>query len=123
LRVYQTREESSALCLHCDRRAPSPPYLAPAFDPIGAVDVYRRAKEERPDLQLLLIGRVPESSTVAWSRFEQIVRHAQGDPDAHVVVVQEQQSQMLANAAQRAAGLAIQRSVPAGFSLPVWESQ
>ena len=98
-------------------------HLTPAFDPLGAIEAYRRAKADRRDLQLLLVGPVPEDTAVDWSRFEQIARHAAGDPDVRVLVARGVAGQRLMNAAQRAARLVLQRAVPAGFAPQVWEAQ
>ncbi|MCL4368337.1 MAG: glycosyltransferase [Actinobacteria bacterium] len=97
--------------------------LDPSFDPVGAIDVYRRAKAERPDLQLLLAHPLAENSLEAWSRFEQVARHVEGDAHIRVLATQSDAGRLTINAAQRAASVVLQRSVPAGFALSVWEAQ
>ncbi len=97
--------------------------LDPAFDPVGAIHTYRRAKAERRDLQLLLAHPLAENSIEAWSRFEQVSRQANGDPHVHVLATQTEAGRLAVNTAQRAADVAIQRSVPAGFAPSVWEAQ
>ncbi len=97
--------------------------LDPSFDPVGAIDVYRQAKVEWPDLQLLLANPLAENSLEAWSRFEQVARHVDGDPHIRVLATQSDAGRLTINAAQRAASVVIQRSVPAGFALSVWEAQ
>lgn len=97
--------------------------LDPSFDPMGAIDAYREAKAERPGLQLMLIQPTVESSMEAWSRFEQVARHAGGDSSARVLAGQGEVGHTLVNAAQRAASVVLQRSVPAGFATTLWEAQ
>jgi trehalose synthase len=97
--------------------------LDPSFDPIGAIDVYRQAKARRPDLQLLLAHPLAENSIEAWSRFEQVARHAGGDPHVRVLATQSDAGRLAINTAQRAARVVLQRSVPAGFAPSVWEAQ
>jgi len=97
--------------------------LDPAFNPFGAIDVYRHAKAFRRDIQLVLVDTLAGESLEAWSTFERVARHAGNDPDIHILVSQRDDAQLLVNAAQRAATVVLQRSVPAGFALPVWEAQ
>lgn len=95
----------------------------PPFDPMGMVEIYRRAKTERPDLQLLLVHPMAEATLDGWSRFEQVARQVGADPDARVLASQSGGGQLIVNAAQRAASVVVQRSVPGGFALPLWEAQ
>ncbi len=97
--------------------------IDPSFGAIQTVDLFRRAKARRRDLQLLLINPVAETSLEAWSLFERVVRHAGGDPDVHVLVGQGDVGHLAVNAAQRAANVVVQHSVPAGFWPPLWEAQ
>lgn len=97
--------------------------LDPAFDPTGAVDLYRQVKAHRPDLQLLLVHTLTENSIEAWARYERVARYTAGDPDAQVLVGQGDDGQLMVNAAQHRASVVVQRSVPAGYAIPVWEAQ
>lgn len=97
--------------------------LDPAFDPIGAVDIYRQAKTHRADIQLLLVHTLSENSIEAWARYEKVARYTAGDRDAQVLVGQGDGGQLLVNAAQHLADVVIQRAVPAGFAIPVWDAQ
>lgn len=97
--------------------------LDPGFDPVGAIDVYRRVRQEHPGLQLMLVHPIAESSLDAWSRFEKVARYLGGERDAKVLASQGDGGQTVVNAAQRAATVIIQRSVPAGFACQVWEGQ
>ncbi len=97
--------------------------LDSAFNPFGAIDVYRQTKASRGDIQLALVDTMAGDSMEACSRFERVARHAGNDPDIHILVSQRDDAQLLVNAAQQAATVVLQRSVPAGFALPVWEAQ
>ena len=92
------------------------------FNPEGALEIYRRAKIERPDLQLVLVDSIAQPSLDAWARFERVARQSGTDQDAHMLCGQGDGGQAVINSAQRAAWVVLQRSVPAGFSLPVWEA-
>ena len=92
------------------------------FNPKGALEIYRRAKIERPDLQLVLVDSIAQPSLDAWARFERVARQSGTDQDAHMLCGQGDGGQAVINSAQRAAWVVLQRSVPAGFSLPVWEA-
>jgi trehalose synthase len=92
------------------------------FDPLGALEIYHRAKAQRPDLQLVLVDSIAQPTLDDWSRFERVSRQLGTDPDAHMLCGQGDGGQAIINSAQRSAWAVIQRSVPAGFSLPVWEA-
>jgi trehalose synthase len=97
--------------------------LDPAFGPMETIEVYRQVRSDRPDLQLMLVHPIAESSLDAWSRFEKVARHLGGDRDSRVLVSQGDGGQTVVNAAQRAATVVMQHSVPAGFACQVWEAQ
>lgn len=97
--------------------------LDPAFGPLEAIEVYRQARRTHHDLQLMLVHPIGESSLDAWSRFEKVARHLGSDRDAKVLVSQGDGGQTVVNAAQRAATVVMQHSVPAGFACQVWEAQ
>lgn len=126
-RNLELPRESVRQFLHRNKLDPARPvvvHVGPfdtSFDPIGVVDAYRRARQHRPDLQLLLVHSMSEASLEAWSRFERVARYVGSDPNVRVLCGQGDGSQVLVNAAQRAAHVVLQRSVPAGFSLSVWE--
>lgn len=92
------------------------------FDPIGALEIYWRAKALRPDIQLLLVDSIAQPSLDAWAKFERVSRQVGADQDAHMLCSQGDGGQAVINSAQRSASVVLQRSVPAGFSLPVWEA-
>ena len=93
-----------------------------SFGPTVAIDAVRRAREERPDIQLALIQPSVEPTPEAWSRFEEVARYASRDPGVRTIAATGETGSKLVNAAQRAAGVVMQTSVPGGFSLPLWEA-
>jgi trehalose synthase len=97
--------------------------LDPAFGPMETIEVYHQGRSAHRDLQLMLVHPIAESSMDAWSRFERVARHLGGERDAKVLVSQGDGGQAVVNAAQRAATVVIQHSVPAGFACQVWEAQ
>lgn len=96
--------------------------FAEAFGPMEAIDAVRRVREERPDVQLALIQPSVEPTTEAWSRFEEVARYASRDPAVRTIAAHGETAAKLVNAAQRAASVVIQTSVPGGFALPLWEA-
>ncbi len=96
--------------------------LTESFGALRAVDVIRRVREERSDIQLALIQPSIEPSMEAWSRFEEIARYASRDPGVSTIAVQGETGSRLIDAAQSKASAVIQASVPGGFSLPLWEA-
>jgi trehalose synthase len=97
--------------------------LDPAFGPMEAIEIFRHVRGDHQGLQLMLVHPIAESSLDAWSRFEKVARHLGSDPDAKVLVSQGDGGQTVVNAAQRAATVVLQHSVPAGFACQVWEAQ
>ena len=93
-----------------------------AFGPAAAIDAVRRAREALPDIQLVLIQPSVEPTPEAWSRFEEVARYASKDPGVRTIAVTGETGSKLVNAAQRVASVVVQTSVPAGFSLPLWEA-
>ncbi len=96
--------------------------FAEAFGPYVAIDAVRRVREERADVQLVLVQPGVESAAESWSRFEKVARYASGDPAIQTIAAHGETGSRLINAAQRVASVAIQAAVPGGFSLPLWEA-
>jgi trehalose synthase len=95
----------------------------PWKNPWEAVDAYRLAKREIPDLQLALVGVFsakddPESPRV----FRSIQRQARGDPDIQLFTDPLVVGQREVNAFQGGSTVLLQRSVREGFGLTVTEA-
>ena len=48
----------------------------PWKDPLGVIDVYRAAKREMPDLQLVLVASMASDDPEGWDWYERTVRRA-----------------------------------------------
>jgi trehalose synthase len=94
----------------------------PWKDPLGAIDVYRVAKREFPDLQLVMIASMASDDPEGWSWYERTVRRAGEDFDIHVLSNLNGVGNVEVNAFQRAARVVIQKSLREGFGLVVSEA-
>ena len=94
----------------------------PWKDPLGVIDVYRAAKNEFPDLQLVMIASMASADPEGWDWYERTVRRAGEDWDIHVLSNLNGVGNVEVNAFQRAARVVIQKSVREGFGLVVSEA-
>ena len=94
----------------------------PWKDPLGVIDVYRRAKTEFPGLQLVMIASMASDDPEGWEWYERIVRRAGEDFDIHVLSNLNGVGNVEVNAFQRAARVVIQKSTREGFGLVVSEA-
>jgi trehalose synthase len=93
----------------------------PWKDPLGVIEVYRIAKREFPDLQLLLIASMAHDDPEGWAWYEKTVRRAGEDFDIHILSNLNGVGNIEVNAFQRQAEVVIQKSVREGFGLVVSE--
>ncbi|MCL6472248.1 MAG: glycosyltransferase [Firmicutes bacterium] len=94
----------------------------PWKDPLGVIDAYRIAKNEIPDLQLLMIASMATDDPEGMHYYEKTSRHAGGDPDIHLLSNLEGVGNLEVNAFQRASDVIIQKSTREGFGLVVSEA-
>ncbi|MBI5289312.1 MAG: glycosyltransferase [Chloroflexi bacterium] len=94
----------------------------PWKDPLGVIDVYRAAKNEIPDLQLVMIASMASDDPEGWDWYERTVRRAGEDWDIHVLSNLNGVGNVEVNAFQRAARVVIQKSIREGFGLVVSEA-
>jgi trehalose synthase len=94
----------------------------PWKDPLGVIDVYRAAKRDFPDLQLVMIASMASDDPEGWSWYERTVRRAGEDFDIHILSNLNGVGNVEVNAFQRAARVVIQKSVREGFGLVVSEA-
>ena len=93
----------------------------PWKDPLGVIEVYRRAKEVVADLQLILVASMAHDDPEAWEWYERIVRRAGEDFDIHILSNLNGVGNVEVNAFQRAQ-VVLQKSVREGFGLVVSEA-
>jgi trehalose synthase len=94
----------------------------PWKDPLGVIDVYRAAKREFPDLQLVMIASMASDDPEGWDWYERTVRRAGEDFDIHILSNLNGVGNIEVNAFQRAARVVIQKSTREGFGLVVSEA-
>jgi len=99
----------------------------PWKDPLGVIQAYYHAKNEIPNLQLVLVGFAEaQDDPEAYEVFEHVKKHASGDPD--IVVFFDPKTlgtftnEMLVNAVQTSADVVVQKSLKEGFGLTVTEA-
>jgi trehalose synthase len=94
----------------------------PWKDPLGVIDAYRQVKEERPDVQLALVGSMASDDPEGWDFYNSTLEHAQGDPDIHILNNFNNVGAIEVNAFQSLADVVIQKSTREGFGLTVSEA-
>ncbi|HLZ72264.1 MAG TPA: glycosyltransferase [Dehalococcoidia bacterium] len=94
----------------------------PWKDPLGVIDVYRALKQDRPDLQLVLVASMAADDPEGWAWYERTVRRAGEDYDIHILSNLNGVGNVEVNAFQSLAKVVIQKSVREGFGLVVSEA-
>jgi trehalose synthase len=94
----------------------------PWKDPLGVIDVYRNAKIEFPELQLVMIASMASDDPEGWDWYERTVRRAGEGFDLHILSNLNGVGNIEVNAFQRAARVVIQKSIREGFGLVVSEA-
>lgn len=113
--------------LHRYRVDPSRPLAVqvsrfdPWKDPLGVIDAYRLAREEVPDLQLVMAGSMAADDPEGMEYLGRTRAHAGADPDIHLLTDAESVLAPEVNAFQHAADVVIQKSTREGFGLVVAE--
>jgi trehalose synthase len=94
----------------------------PWKDPLGVIDAYRLVSEERPDVQLALVGSMASDDPEGWDFYNSTLEHAAGDPDIHILNNFNNVGAIEVNAFQSLADVVIQKSTREGFGLTVSEA-
>jgi trehalose synthase len=94
----------------------------PWKDPLGVIDAYRLVKQERPDVQLALVGSMASGDPEGWDFYNSTLEHAAGDPDIHILNNFNNVGAIEVNAFQSLADVLIQKSTREGFGLTVSEA-
>lgn len=94
----------------------------PWKDPLGVIDAYHMVKEDQPELQLIMVGAMAHDDPEGWHYLEQTEEHRGGDPDVHILTNLQGVGDVAVNAFQRAATVALQKSLREGFGLTVSEA-
>jgi trehalose synthase len=91
----------------------------PWKDPLGVVDAYQTVSESVPDVQLALVGTMPDDDPEGIVVFGEVEEKATGDADIHLLTDLPDSG---INALQRHADVVLQKSLREGFALTVSEA-
>lgn len=94
----------------------------PWKDPIGVIEAYRMAKQQVPDLQLVLVGSMAHDDPEAWHYLDLAEQHRGDDTDLHILTNLQDVGPVAVNAFQRVSDVVIQKSLREGFGLTVSEA-
>jgi trehalose synthase len=94
----------------------------PWKDPLGVIDAYRTVKEQRPEVQLALVGSMASDDPEGWDFYNSTLAHAGGDPDIHILNNFNNVGAIEVNAFQSLADVVVQKSTREGFGLTVSEA-
>jgi trehalose synthase len=94
----------------------------PWKDPLGVIDAYRIVKETNPTVQLALVGSMAADDPEGWDFYNSTIKHADGDPDIHILNNFNNVGAIEVNAFQSHADVLIQKSTREGFGLTVSEA-
>jgi trehalose synthase len=91
-------------------------------DPHATVESFAIAKEELPDLQLVLAVALEGAAGAEWHAAKEISDYAGEHPDVHLLTSYEGVGNLELGALQRLARVALQRSLREGFGLGASEA-
>jgi trehalose synthase len=94
----------------------------PWKDPVGVIEAYRMAKQEVPDLQLVMIGSMAADDPEGWHYLRVTEDARAGDEDITLLTNLQEVGNLEVNAFQRASTVVLQKSLREGFGLTVSEA-
>jgi trehalose synthase len=93
----------------------------PWKDPLGVIDAFRLAREDHPDLQLVMVGSMASDDPEGMEYLDRTEAHRDGDPNIHLLTNLHQVGNLEVNAFQSASAVVVQKSTREGFGLVVSE--
>ncbi|WIV65805.1 glycosyltransferase [Natrialbaceae archaeon AArc-T1-2] len=91
----------------------------PWKDQFGTLEIYRRARESIPELQLALVGGMAGDDPEGLELYERVAEEAVDDPNVHVLT---DLPDTAVNVLQRRSDVVVQKSLREGFGLVVSEA-
>jgi trehalose synthase len=91
-------------------------------DPHAAIDAFRLAKAEEPELQLVLAAVLDRAATESWQAAKEVSDYAQGTEDVHLLTSYEGLGSLELGALLLLARAVIERSLREGFELTPFEA-
>jgi trehalose synthase len=94
----------------------------PWKDPHAVLDAYERAREERPELQLVLAGTAPAVGGENWDALAEVSEYAAESDDVHLLTSYTGVGNLEVNALLLLARACVQKSIREGFGLAASEA-
>jgi trehalose synthase len=94
----------------------------PWKDPLGVVEVWRRARSAFPDLQLALVGAMAGDDPEGWRIYQELEAAVREEPACFLLTNQMGVNAHEVNALQSVTDVAVQKSIREGFGLVVSET-
>ena len=94
----------------------------PWKDPVGVIEAFRLARQEVPDMQLILAGSMAHDDPEAWHLLDMAQEVRADDPDVHILTNLQDVGPVAINAFQRASTVVVQKSIREGFGLTAAEA-
>jgi len=94
----------------------------PWKDPLGVIQAFRLAREEVPDVQLVLAGSMALDDPQGWEIYREIAVQASEDPLIQVFTNLTGVGNIEVNAFQSLSNIVVQKSIREGFGLVVSEA-
>ena len=91
----------------------------PWKDPLGVIEAYRDVATSIPDVQLALVGAMPDDDPEGVVVYREVEQATNEDPDIHLLTNLPDAG---INALQRGADVILQKSLREGFALTVSEA-
>jgi trehalose synthase len=91
-------------------------------DPHGVIDAFAQAKQQLPDLQLVLVGALPGEGPEDFRIAREVADYAAGIDDVRVMTSYTGVGEVEVGALQRVARVSLQRSLREGFGLGAAEA-
>jgi trehalose synthase len=86
-------------------------------DSLGALEVYRLAKEKVPELQLVMLATSAPGGSQPYAYFQQVLDQASGLADVHMLSHLNNVGNVEINVLQRASATVLQRGLHKGFGI------
>jgi trehalose synthase len=91
-------------------------------DPHAAIEAFSEAKEELPELQLVLAGALDSGDPVGWPVVKEVTDYAASTPDVHLLTSYEGVGNLELGGLHLLARVALRRSIREGFGLAASEA-
>lgn len=97
-------------------------HLEPAVDPLGAIEVWRLAKQSVPELQMILAFPTIFRGSASHGLFHRVVNDIQADTGIYILSPLDGLGNLEVNLLRQASAVILQKSIGRGFGLVVAEA-